>query len=249
MDQGTGLTYMQQRYYDPLLQRFFSNDPVATNPNTGASFNRYWYANDNPYRFTDPDGRMTAEDRKEQSAVRRQQHEQSERERHSGMGGAGPTRSEMRAAQSNAGAQLREDNAQALATTVQASANGGQIAAVAVGAAISADARAAGHAAEVVAEGAEAGKYAAKRLGIVGVGFAFAEVLSPKSRLLDRGHGLATLTVDLLTLEAPMLGVGYSMLDMSVQAQYGGWLQAGAAGAIAAPDTAAAFPMHPMQNP
>ena len=29
------------------------------NPNTGASFNRYWYANNNPYRFTDPDGRDT----------------------------------------------------------------------------------------------------------------------------------------------------------------------------------------------
>lgn len=34
-----------------------SNDPVKANPNTGASFNRYSYANNNPYRFTDPDGR------------------------------------------------------------------------------------------------------------------------------------------------------------------------------------------------
>ncbi|PNS09106.1 hypothetical protein Lysil_0735 [Lysobacter silvestris] len=34
-----------------------STDPVRANPNTGASFNRYSYANNNPYRFTDPDGR------------------------------------------------------------------------------------------------------------------------------------------------------------------------------------------------
>lgn len=34
-----------------------SADPVKANPNTGASFNRYSYANNNPYKFTDPDGR------------------------------------------------------------------------------------------------------------------------------------------------------------------------------------------------
>lgn len=34
-----------------------SNDPVAANPNTGANFNRYAYANNNPYKFVDPDGR------------------------------------------------------------------------------------------------------------------------------------------------------------------------------------------------
>jgi len=34
-----------------------SNDPVAANPNTGANFNRYAYAYNNPYKFTDPDGR------------------------------------------------------------------------------------------------------------------------------------------------------------------------------------------------
>ncbi|WP_176943766.1 RHS repeat-associated core domain-containing protein [Pseudoxanthomonas sp. CF125] len=57
MDGATGLTYMQQRYYDPICGCFLSMDPVAANPNTGASFNRYNYANNNPYKFTDPDGR------------------------------------------------------------------------------------------------------------------------------------------------------------------------------------------------
>lgn len=36
-----------------------STDPVKANPNTGASFNRYNYANNNPYKYTDPDGRAT----------------------------------------------------------------------------------------------------------------------------------------------------------------------------------------------
>lgn len=37
--------------------RFVSVDPVQANPNNGANFNRYSYGMNNPYRFTDPDGR------------------------------------------------------------------------------------------------------------------------------------------------------------------------------------------------
>jgi RHS repeat-associated protein len=57
MDGVTGLTYMQQRYYDQSLGRFLSVDPVTANSGSGVNFNRYWYANDNPYKFVDPDGR------------------------------------------------------------------------------------------------------------------------------------------------------------------------------------------------
>lgn len=56
-DAATGLAYMQQRYYDAEIGRFLSVDPVTTNSKTGGNFNRYWYANNNPYRFIDPDGR------------------------------------------------------------------------------------------------------------------------------------------------------------------------------------------------
>lgn len=45
-----------QRYYDPLCGCFVSTDPVGA---LSGPFNRYWYANANPYRFTDPDGRYT----------------------------------------------------------------------------------------------------------------------------------------------------------------------------------------------
>lgn len=56
-DTDTGLTYMQQRYYDPVAGRFLSVDPVTTDANTGRSFDRYSYALNNPYRYIDPDGR------------------------------------------------------------------------------------------------------------------------------------------------------------------------------------------------
>ena len=59
-DVETGLTYMQQRYYDPVAGRFLSIDPVTTDANTGGSFNRYAYANNSPYRYIDPDGRQVA---------------------------------------------------------------------------------------------------------------------------------------------------------------------------------------------
>jgi RHS repeat-associated protein len=59
-DANTGLVYMQQRYYDPVAGRFLSMDPVTTDTDTGAAFDRYMYANNNPYRYTDPDGRDPA---------------------------------------------------------------------------------------------------------------------------------------------------------------------------------------------
>ncbi|MBR9908219.1 MAG: hypothetical protein GYB30_09250 [Gammaproteobacteria bacterium] len=45
-DAALGLIYMQARYYDPVIGRFYSNDPVGFK---GVhSFNRYSYANNNP---------------------------------------------------------------------------------------------------------------------------------------------------------------------------------------------------------
>ncbi|MGS0677474.1 RHS repeat-associated core domain-containing protein [Shewanella sp. 125m-1] len=46
---------MQARYYDPLIGRFYSNDPVGFK--NVHNFNRYAYAANNPYRYTDPDGK------------------------------------------------------------------------------------------------------------------------------------------------------------------------------------------------
>ena len=64
VDSATGLTYMQARYYDPVIGRFLANDPVdflghLERGNSAAfGMNRYAYANNNPYKYTDPDGKF-----------------------------------------------------------------------------------------------------------------------------------------------------------------------------------------------
>ncbi|MCF7516159.1 RHS repeat-associated core domain-containing protein, partial [Pseudoalteromonas sp. L7] len=59
-DTKTGLSYMQARYYDPVIGRFYSNDPLDAMGHLSKGdihgFNRYAYANNNPYKYTDPDG-------------------------------------------------------------------------------------------------------------------------------------------------------------------------------------------------
>jgi RHS repeat-associated protein len=57
-DAKTGLTYMQQRYYDPVLGRFLSADPVTTYLNGDLRhYNLFSYAYNSPYRYRDLDGR------------------------------------------------------------------------------------------------------------------------------------------------------------------------------------------------
>lgn len=55
-DPLTGLTYMQQRYYDSDLGRFISTDPVVARVGDVFNFNRYAYAANSPLNFTDPTG-------------------------------------------------------------------------------------------------------------------------------------------------------------------------------------------------
>ena len=57
-DVATGLSYMQQRYYDPEVGLFLSVDPVTAYDMPSTNFNRYVYARNNPYKFSDPDGRL-----------------------------------------------------------------------------------------------------------------------------------------------------------------------------------------------
>ncbi len=53
-DTDLGLTYMKARYYDPVIGRFYSNDPIGFRDTQ--SYNRYSYANNNPYKYVDPTG-------------------------------------------------------------------------------------------------------------------------------------------------------------------------------------------------
>jgi len=55
-DQETGLTYMQARFYDAAVGRFLSIDPEGFEDSSPFTFNRYSYANNNPYKYVDPNG-------------------------------------------------------------------------------------------------------------------------------------------------------------------------------------------------
>ena len=55
-DSATGLNYMQARYYDPLIGRFLSIDPINFTPDMPFMFNRYTYVNNDPVNATDPTG-------------------------------------------------------------------------------------------------------------------------------------------------------------------------------------------------
>ena len=60
-DSETGLIYAGARYYDPIIGRFSSVDPVDFTEANPQSFNRYAYGNNNPYRYVDRDGNVPIE--------------------------------------------------------------------------------------------------------------------------------------------------------------------------------------------
>ncbi len=60
-DEDTGLYYANARYYDSNTGRFLREDPFDGLTNNPPSLHRYLYANANPTRFIDPDGKY-AED-------------------------------------------------------------------------------------------------------------------------------------------------------------------------------------------
>ena len=57
-DSATGLNYMQARYYDPVIGRFLSVDPVGfmTSGGNPGYFNRYSYTMNDPINLVDPTG-------------------------------------------------------------------------------------------------------------------------------------------------------------------------------------------------
>ena len=55
-DADLKLTYMQARYYDPVLGRFMSNDPVGFIEGGTEFHNRYSYTHNDPANAFDPDG-------------------------------------------------------------------------------------------------------------------------------------------------------------------------------------------------
>jgi RHS repeat-associated protein len=59
MDDGTGLVYINARYYDPNLGLFISPDTLIPDPSNVLDYNRYVYARGNPVSNYDPTGHET----------------------------------------------------------------------------------------------------------------------------------------------------------------------------------------------
>lgn len=57
-DDETGFSDFGARIYSPDLGRFLSQDPVGFSESSTKSFNKYIYANNNPYKYKDPDGKF-----------------------------------------------------------------------------------------------------------------------------------------------------------------------------------------------
>jgi len=53
---GTGLLYMNARYYDPALGTFLSADTLVPDPAAVPDYNRFLYARGNPLKYADPSG-------------------------------------------------------------------------------------------------------------------------------------------------------------------------------------------------
>lgn len=57
LDSGTGLYYLNARYYDPSIGRFISADSINyLDPSSGQGLNLYAYCGNNPVMYTDSDG-------------------------------------------------------------------------------------------------------------------------------------------------------------------------------------------------
>ncbi|HEY9132058.1 MAG TPA: RHS repeat-associated core domain-containing protein [Dyella sp.] len=61
-DVDSGLLYMQARYYESDVGIFLSRDPAGIQAGNAFLFNRFSYANNNPVRYVDPDGKMIGVD-------------------------------------------------------------------------------------------------------------------------------------------------------------------------------------------
>jgi len=63
LDKETGLLYYEARYYDPVVGRFMSVDPLLKSSDN-VIFSLYTYVNNNPQKYVDPTGKTTTKPQK-----------------------------------------------------------------------------------------------------------------------------------------------------------------------------------------
>jgi len=57
---GSGLVYMNARYYDPLVGMFISPDTIVPDAGVLIDYNRFAYARANPLKYNDPSGHQAS---------------------------------------------------------------------------------------------------------------------------------------------------------------------------------------------
>ena len=61
-EDGTGLIYMNARYYDPVTGQFVSPDTLVPDATNLFDYNRYMYVRGNPLKYTDPSGHYSVDE-------------------------------------------------------------------------------------------------------------------------------------------------------------------------------------------
>ena len=68
-EDGTGLVYMNARYYDPAIGQFISPDTIVPDPRKVFAYNRYMYGYGNPLEYSDPSGHCATNSTREHRAA------------------------------------------------------------------------------------------------------------------------------------------------------------------------------------
>ena len=68
-EDGTGLVYMNARYYDPAIGQFISPDTIVPDPGRVFGYNRYMYGYGNPLEYSDPSGHCATNSTREHRAA------------------------------------------------------------------------------------------------------------------------------------------------------------------------------------
>lgn len=205
---------MQQRYYDPTVGRFWSADPA------NSEFSRFDYARNNPFLFTDPDGRLAGssaqyhEDNTPHEPPKPPVSPAVQRMRDTsdhGIAGASANQNAVAA-----GLYVSDGTVTGVAATMTASEH-----VMRKGAEMAPELE---ESSKMLAEGAEHSKTLARHVAWAGFVLDAKDIFYGKT-VADQAHGVVGVTVSAVTsvLLVPEVGVAYDVVDFRMQ-EKGGWI-------------------------